>query len=235
MKNKIKIVKKQNGWQKLLKFSGVRGTKRGQSDRSRQELSSAYLIAKIGVDTVGFQTRPRTSRQKFLEKRGSQTGVAPVISSDIGPQTRRLSPIKAFLQHRCTMLIWAEVSRVFVDSSTASYRSWACLRRECWSKARGRRCSSIRTTIHASFRIRGARNGDRARRTLQALSGPRTSSNLEMTRSQTIPNFSAKFPSNFAEFPKKKVRRFFAKCTDFQRWARFPFVFEKDWTTDWLI
>ena len=36
----------------LLKICDRRGTKRCKSDRSRQELSNEYLVAKIGVDTA---------------------------------------------------------------------------------------------------------------------------------------------------------------------------------------
>ena len=36
----------------LLKFCGWSGAKEYQSDRSRQELSNEYLVAKIGFDTA---------------------------------------------------------------------------------------------------------------------------------------------------------------------------------------
>ena len=38
--------------EKLLKFCESSGAKEYQSDRSRQELSNEYLIAKIGFDTA---------------------------------------------------------------------------------------------------------------------------------------------------------------------------------------
>ena len=48
--NACKICKKFD--EKLLKFCEWSGAKEYQSDRSRQELSNEYLIAKIGFDTA---------------------------------------------------------------------------------------------------------------------------------------------------------------------------------------
>ena len=61
----------------LLKFCEWSGAKEYQSDRSRQELSNEYLIAKIGFDTA--ENEP----SKFARPFAVQPATASVILADL--------------------------------------------------------------------------------------------------------------------------------------------------------
>ena len=65
----------------LLKFCVRSGAKEQQSDRSRQELSNEYLIAKIGFDTAENEPSKVCPLSVYRSPRYDTLGVGPLFNA----------------------------------------------------------------------------------------------------------------------------------------------------------